>query len=129
MLILALRTDTDEAQIYLYQDNQRLAFKRWPAGRQLSKQLLEAIIRLLSANDSALANLEGLVLFSGPGSFTGLRIGAAVANALAYAQQIPIASGSGRDWLKDGISKLLAGGGETQILPQYDREPNATLPK
>jgi tRNA threonylcarbamoyladenosine biosynthesis protein TsaB len=35
-------------------------------------------------------DIEGVVCFKGPGSFTGLRIGLTVGNALAYAQNIPV---------------------------------------
>ncbi len=74
-----------------------------------------------------------MVVFKGPGSFTGLRIGISVANALAYGLQIPIASAKGDDWLEKGIKKLGAENpptsGVKMVVPEYGRPPHTTTPK
>ncbi|MEX1995733.1 MAG: hypothetical protein WD887_03070, partial [Candidatus Saccharimonadales bacterium] len=54
------------------------------------------------------------------GSFTGLRIGLSVGNALSYALNIPIVSGHGPDWLKTGIKDIKTGKNDKIILPEYD---------
>ena len=57
-------------------------------------------------------------MYEGPGSFTGLRIGMSVANALAYSFTIPIVAQSGA-WIEDGIRRLLAGENDNTALPEY----------
>lgn len=75
----------------------------------------------------SLQQIEGIVCFKGPGSFTGLRISLSVANALAYAQAIPIVAKHGEKWIESGIKDLLAGKKDRIALPYYDR-PAATTP-
>jgi len=68
------------------------------------------------------------VVYKGPGSFTGLRIGISVANALAYGLNVPIVSTTGKDWQLQGIDRLKKGKNETSAVPDYGSEPHITLP-
>jgi tRNA threonylcarbamoyladenosine biosynthesis protein TsaB len=74
-------------------------------------------------------DLEGIVCFKGPGSFTGLRIGLSVANSSAYGLNIPIIGTKGADWQSQAIDKLLAGQSDRNVLPFYGAEPHVTKPK
>lgn len=53
-------------------------------GAQASAQLVPAVLALLAQAGTSLAELDALVWGRGPGSFTGLRTAAAVAQGLAY---------------------------------------------
>lgn len=55
-----------------------------------SQVLLPLIEKLLRAEKLTFQNLEGIEVETGPGSFTGLRVGVAVANALGFALNIPV---------------------------------------
>lgn len=55
-----------------------------------SQVLLLLIDKLLKKNKVKLENLGQIEVETGPGSFTGLRVGVTVANALAFALNIPI---------------------------------------
>lgn len=55
-----------------------------------AKTLAPAIERLMSKNGIEMKRLSAIALLTGPGSFTGLRVGVATAKAMAYAIQIPI---------------------------------------
>jgi len=46
---------------------------------------LELIDQILVKNNLKLADLDGVESFPGPGSYTGLKVGAAIANALNFA--------------------------------------------
>ena len=139
-MFLAIKTSEDPAEIYLLDESGAIFAKKvWDAGRTLAKNLLGEIEKLVRENcdfmktrvtpsaakqstknsqidpqnkseNEIFANLSGIIVFRGPGSFTGLRIGVTVANALAYAQNLPIVGAENSqnqiDWLKNGFAKL-----------------------
>jgi len=129
MLTLTLRTDNPEAEIGLYDDDKQLAYATWHAHRQLAETLHGKIKELLESQQKNLSNLEGIVVFKGPGSFTGLRIGLSVANTLAYSLDIPIVSCQNPDWLTHGIQRLQAGETEAVAMPEYGALPHITPQK
>lgn len=55
-----------------------------------SQILLPLIMKILEENDLKLEDLTGIEVEEGPGSFTGLRVGASVAQALGFALNIPV---------------------------------------
>jgi len=55
-----------------------------------SEKLLPLVSEMLKNAEVALEELDGIAVAQGPGSFTGLRIGAAIAKGLAYALDIPL---------------------------------------
>lgn len=55
-----------------------------------SQVLLPLIIKLLKLKNCKLKTLTGIEVETGPGSFTGIRVGVSVANALAYSLGIPV---------------------------------------
>lgn len=55
-----------------------------------SQVVLPTIEELLTKHRLTAIDLDGITVNEGPGSFTGTRVGAAVANALAYALKIPV---------------------------------------
>jgi tRNA threonylcarbamoyladenosine biosynthesis protein TsaB len=57
-----------------------------------SERLMPAIDRVLADAGWRAADLQGLAVAVGPGSFTGLRIGLSAAKGLAFALGIPIAA-------------------------------------
>jgi tRNA threonylcarbamoyladenosine biosynthesis protein TsaB len=57
-----------------------------------SERLMSAVDRLLDDCGLAPADLDGLAVSVGPGSFTGLRVGLATVKALAMALDLPVAA-------------------------------------
>ncbi len=55
-----------------------------------SQVLLPLIEKLLKSQKLEFKDLEGIEVDKGPGSFTGLRVGVSVANALGFALSIPV---------------------------------------
>lgn len=129
MLILTIRTDKPEAEIGLFDGEQKLAYSTWQAHRQLSETIHSKIKELLDSQSRSLNDLGGIVAFKGPGSFTGLRIGLSAANALAYGLRIPIVSVTGVNWLKKGSQAIKQGKDEQVALPKYGSLPHIRLPK
>jgi tRNA threonylcarbamoyladenosine biosynthesis protein TsaB len=129
MLILTIRTDKPEAELGLYDDGQQLAYLKWPAHRELAETMHSKINELLADHSQAVKNIQAVVAYKGPGSFTGLRIGLSVANALAASLQIPIVSATGDKWLEDGLADLQQGTDEKLATPEYGAPPHITHPK
>lgn len=129
MLILTIRTDKPEAELGLYEDDKKLTSKNWQAHRQLAETLHTEIKKLLESQKKDWHDIEGIVCFEGPGSFTGLRIGLSVANSLAYGLKIPIVGVQGDDWQKAGVKDLRAGKNQKIIQPHYGSEAHITQPK
>lgn len=129
-MILALRTDKPEAELYLLDPGgKQVARHSWEAHRTLAATLLYMIQKFLADHDSSTEKLTGIIVFTGAGSFTGLRIGATVANALAYSHNLPVVAGEGENWIEVGFSKLTDTKPGQFVVPTYDREPNITKPK
>ena len=129
MIILTLRTDKPEAEIGLYDGSSQLAYEIWTAHRQLAETLHAKIEALLAGQDKQLTDLEGIVCYQGPGSFTGLRIGLTVANALSYSYDLPIVAQQDPEWLETGLARLQQGERDTLALPYYGADAHITLPK
>lgn len=128
-MILVIRTDKPEAEIGVYQANEKLAYKQWHAHRALAETLHQKISTLLQSQNADWHDISGIVVYKGPGSFTGLRIGLSVANALAASYQVPIVATSGDKWISQGTSALLQGKNEQVALPEYGAPVHITQQK
>ena len=129
MLIVTIRTDKPEAEIGIFDDTEQVAYHTWEAHRQLAETLHSTLQKLLADNGKKLHDIQGIVVFKGPGSFTGLRIGITVANALSYSLNIPIVANEDPQWLQAGIKRLLAGETEAVAMPEYGALPHITPQK
>ena len=129
MIVLTIRTDKPEAELGVYEDQNQLTYETWEAHRTLSDTLHSKIEEILNKSSKSLKDVQGIAIYKGPGSFTGLRIGMSVANALAYAQSIPVVAKAGDDWIKDSIGDLLAGKNDKIALPEYGAPAKTTTPR
>jgi tRNA threonylcarbamoyladenosine biosynthesis protein TsaB len=94
VLTLAFDTATDVATSALLEDGNLLGER---TGRPAS--LLEGVDALLGDADAEPSELGRIVVGTGPGSFTGLRMGLAASRALALALDVPVAGVSTLDAL------------------------------
>ena len=99
-LLLAIDTSTSQTVLALgAQDGTLVAGDTWAAGHRHVEELLprlDAFLDERGLDRSALARLSGIVVGTGPGAFTGLRVGISTAKALAVAFGLPLAAiGSG----------------------------------
>ena len=129
MLALLLRTDQPTAELYLYQDHDLIAKHTWVAERRLAEPINLEIEQFLKAASKQLIQLQGIAIYSGPGSFTSLRIGHSVANALAAGLNLPIVQSNSGTWQKDAIAMLRAGQNEHVVLPHYGAPVHITTPR
>ncbi|MBQ8992282.1 tRNA (adenosine(37)-N6)-threonylcarbamoyltransferase complex dimerization subunit type 1 TsaB [Candidatus Saccharibacteria bacterium] len=110
---MKLYLDTsDQNRCVLMLDDQTY---EWEAKKELAEKLLKFIKDKLAENGKTWQDLTEITFFSGPGSFTGLRIGAAIVNTLATELQIPLYNQNGE--------KLQI------VIPDYGRAPNIGTPR
>jgi tRNA threonylcarbamoyladenosine biosynthesis protein TsaB len=131
-MIVALKTDSMTAALWLLATGATTAgepTQQWESGRGLSDELLAHIQDLVHAGGHELTDVTGLVIFSGPGSFTSLRIGHAVANALADSLGVPVVGAQGEQWLEQGLKALPSTKLGHPALPHYGSEAHITRPK
>lgn len=118
-------THNDAVEIVLKRrDGLVMAKKKFKARFKQAEKLLPAIDKLLKANRLKLSDLSSIAVENSGGSFTSLRIGVVMANALAYALKIPVAD-------SHGAGKTVKSGRRSfkVIEPRYDREPEITAKK
>jgi tRNA threonylcarbamoyladenosine biosynthesis protein TsaB len=89
-MILAIDTSTQWMGIALLQDAQVLYEKIWRTKRRHTVELAPAIQEAVSDCGLQIGDLEAIGVALGPGSFTSLRIGLAVAKGLALTQRVPV---------------------------------------
>src|SRR5262245_33644006 len=84
MMILALETVTRRGSLALMTDG-RTASLRGDAGRTHGERLPGEILAWLRSRNRSLHDVDVFAVVSGPGSFTGLRVGMAAIQGLALA--------------------------------------------
>ncbi len=87
----------------------------WESNNDLAEKLLKYIHDKLQENGKDWQDITEITFMSGPGSFTGLRIGATIVNTLAHELNIPLKDHHGK------IHKI--------ILPDYGRAANISQPR
>lgn len=91
----------------------------WPAGYRHGERLLLGVEQLMDEAGLRRRDLAGLIVGTGPGAFTGLRVGLATAKAMAHAMTVPIVGvGTGAALLHCAGSAVPAGpAGLVLLLP------------
>ena len=87
----------------------------WESGHALAENLHAFIRDKLAENGKTWQDISEITYFSGPGSFTGLRIGAAVVNTLASELNIPLYNHHGEK--------------VPLIIPDYGRQARISTPR
>lgn len=129
-MILVLRTDGSTTELYLTTpEGSVVNGELWESGRDLAEGLLGHIDGLLEDQKIKPIELTSIIVYSGPGSFTSLRIGHTVGNALADSLRIPIVGAMDDGWITHGVTLLRDAKAGVPALPVYGAEANITRPK
>jgi tRNA threonylcarbamoyladenosine biosynthesis protein TsaB len=125
MLTLAFDTATSVATTALVRDGE-------PLGERTSRALtvLEDAQDVLAANGVEPRQLTGIVVGTGPGSFTGVRMGVAAARTLALALELPLAGVSTLSALAAVADAALpvVDAGRREVFTLVDGEPVVVAP-
>mgnify|MGYP003484474475 FL=1 len=114
MLLLSLETSTQACSVALHEGQTILASRQTNTPRSAASKLAVMIQEVLEQADKKPSNLNAIIVASGPGSYTGLRIGVATAKGLCYALRIPLISVNtldllafqGKQYLRDRRSEI-----------------------
>ncbi len=89
MILFLDTTDKLKVKVGLKKDNQMI-MEMSEDNEYGSQVLLPLIEKLLDKNNLEKKDLSGIEVNTGPGSFTGIRVGVSVANALGFSLGIPV---------------------------------------
>jgi tRNA threonylcarbamoyladenosine biosynthesis protein TsaB len=89
-MLLALDTSTHTVGVALYDGNQVLWESIWTSRDYHTVELAPRVDEILSKSGLNTSDLTVLAVAIGPGSFTGLRIGLALAKGLSLAHHLPL---------------------------------------
>ena len=92
MIICGLDSSGDDILLGLAEGDRVLGSWQIPARRRHAELLPQEILRRLEDVGRTLDDVGSYAIVSGPGSFTGLRVGAATVMGLAAAKHIPVAA-------------------------------------
>lgn len=115
MNILALDTSTEACSVAIWSDG--AVTDRFEYGTQHSERILAIVDELLAESGFTLARFDAIAFGRGPGSFTGLRIGAGVAQGLAFGADIPVTPISSLAALAQGVDA-------PRVLAAFDARMN-----
>ncbi len=90
MVLIAIDTATKMLGLAFYDGKTLLSEQMWVAGSQHNLLLAPAVCHTLTTLDLTPSDLSAVAVVNGPGSYTGLRIGIALAKGLAAARRIPL---------------------------------------
>jgi tRNA threonylcarbamoyladenosine biosynthesis protein TsaB len=89
-LILSLETSSPICSVALHRDGQLVGQSELRLEKSHSSHLSVLVNQLLENSQCGLADLSAVAVSDGPGSYTGLRIGAAAAKGLCFALDVPL---------------------------------------
>jgi len=134
-MILGIKTAGEAGELVLFDAKRELVVghRKLTLDSTLSEKILPLLDKLLTSYKLLPTDLQAIVIYSGPGSFTSLRVGHSVANTLAMALDIPLAGlkeseirGSFAESVFETSKKARK---NVTLVPFYGKKPHITKPK
>ncbi|MBI5754602.1 tRNA (adenosine(37)-N6)-threonylcarbamoyltransferase complex dimerization subunit type 1 TsaB [Candidatus Peregrinibacteria bacterium] len=152
MFILLINTVWSPNGIFLFSVKGKcLAQKTWKKAQSHSEKLFPAIESVFKKAKKTWRDLSAIYVVNGPGPFTSLRVGIAVANSAGFALQIPVYSAPNvipdrkvalatapdqeslnhifSQYLASKLPKINKKNTFQPVSPIYGREPNISKPR
>ena len=90
MKLLALESANEQCSVSLIDEHQTLYFQLDTRAKAQTQTILPMIEQGFQETESNVADLTAIAFSRGPGSFSGVRINAAVTQALAWSNDLPV---------------------------------------
>ena len=130
---LDINTSEEKVTIGLYDlEGNLLANNSWVSKHNESEVLVDKIEKMLKSESVSKDDLKRILICSGPGSYTALRVGISTANLIAYALNIPILSykkNSSKPSFEELLESKTGDKFEKVALPLYKKAPHITAKK
>ncbi len=107
-MILSIETSTKVCSVALHNQGELLAESTLYVDKSHSEKLAILIKNLLQYAEIEPKNLTAVAIASGPGSYTGLRIGTSTAKGLCFALDIPLIAINTLEAMVYGVAKFSA---------------------
>lgn len=124
-MILGIETSGDTASVALVRGGEVERERSFPSRMTLNQRLAPQLRELLGEDVSG-AGLQMIAAGVGPGSFTGVRMGVAIAKALAHALRLPLAGVSAPEAIVSGL-RAAQGSGVCVLQRARGEEVYATV--
>jgi tRNA threonylcarbamoyl adenosine modification protein YeaZ len=133
MILIINTVPRDYFSVLLTQKRGDFKIKKVFGSFHQAEKLLPAIDQILKKEKVKNKDLRGIGVVVGPGGFTSVRVGVAVANSLGYSLNLPIIGMKATEIkddkelaekIYDGIKNAKK---KNLVEPIYDREPNITI--
>lgn len=132
MIVLGINSATTVTEIALIKNQKVLAEKSWISNKDEAEKIPPAIRGILKKSGLNYKDIGMLFVVSGPGSFTGLRVGVTIGNALGFGLSVPMKSCTTFELLQAKISPtaknktvivISAGGGQVAVMKKGLKVP------
>lgn len=110
MTCLFLNTATNYLSLALIKNNEVIDEVYEQLDKNLSKMALERIRQMLLKNNTKVEEIENIICVSGPGSFTGLRVGVTIAKSMSWVLKCKLLSASSLQVMASSIE-------DTYVVP------------
>lgn len=90
MISLIIETSTERGIVALFKNDELIFEGKLPFGLQNSKSLFPEIVKAFALTNLSPSDLKYIVAGIGPGSYTGIRVGAMTAKTFGFALNIPL---------------------------------------
>jgi tRNA threonylcarbamoyladenosine biosynthesis protein TsaB len=89
-LILSIDTSTEVGSVALHENGNLLAIEIMRVEKSHAEFIHTVIEKVINQSNKSLKSVQAIAISSGPGSYTGMRIGLSVAKGLCFALDIPL---------------------------------------
>jgi len=119
-LILSLETSSPVCSVALHQDGRLVGQSELRLEKSHSSHLSVLVNQLLENSQYTLRDLAAVAVSDGPGSYTGLRIGAAAAKGLCFALDLPLIAVSTLQAIAGQVAAYTVAAEDVLFCPMLD---------
>ena len=124
MILLTCDTSNSTCCAGLYEDDKELAYELSLEKKTHSETFMPLLDRVVKSSGRDYKDIEAIAVTTGPGSFTGIRIGLSAVKGLSYALDIPCIPVSSTRALALSVENVIDSEANTILVPSFDARNN-----